>query len=254
MKVVSVTGINGGVGATTVVAGLASMLSARKWQVIVLDLSPHNTLRLHFGMPWDEGNGLVPQILSGKPWHEAAYLCENGVSFLPFGKCGEQDIATFNRQLRQEPDWLSSHLSELEDSDETIILIDCPRTEGPLRSQAHALSDQILVVMEAGPLSYAALAAPGTIFAATDAPKATYLLNSFNPTLTLDRDIAQLLRVEQGERLCPATIHRDEFVREALASKLSLDAYAPYSQAADDFTTLSIWLVAKFAHLELASA
>lgn len=251
MRVVSVTGIGGGVGATTVVAQLASAMAARGRHVIAFDFSPQNTLRLHFGMQWEDGKGLVPQVLSGAPWNEAAYRCENGVSFLPFGKCEEQDVAGFDRLLQQDTNWLSSKLGELDVQDDTYILIDCPRTGYALRSQAHALSDLILMVLAADTQSYVALSESQTGFAPEDTGKAVYLLNSFDPTLTLDRDIAKLLRVEQGERLCPVAIHRDESVREALASKLSLDAYAHYSQAAGDFADLSTWLVAKLAYQDI---
>ncbi len=251
MKVVSVTGISGGVGATTVVAQLAATLSARGRRVIAFDFSPQNTLRLHFGMQWEDSNGIVPQVLSGKPWNEAAYRCENGVDFLPFGKCDEQSVAGFDRLLQQNPNWLSSRLDELDADDDTCVLIDCPRAGYTLRSQAHALSDLILVVLEADTLSYAALSESRTGFAPGDAEKVIYLLNGFDPTLALDHDIAKLLRVEQGARLCSVAIHRDESVRETLASKLSLDAYAPHSQAAGDFAALSTWLVAKLAHQDI---
>ncbi|HXU92536.1 MAG TPA: cellulose biosynthesis protein BcsQ, partial [Gallionella sp.] len=213
MKVVSITGIRGGVGTTTVAAQLGSILSTRKRQVIALDFSPQNTLRLHFGMHWEDGNGLVPQVLSGAPWNEAAYRCENGVDFVPFGKCREQDIASFDRQLQQDPNWLPSRLGELEVDDEAFILIDSS-TCGALRSQAQARSDLILAVLEADTLSYAALAESKNLFAPDVAEKVVYLLNGFDPTRELDRDIAELLRVDLGARLCPVTIHRDESVRE----------------------------------------
>lgn len=249
MKVVSITGAAGGVGATTVAAQLASSLAARGRFVIVFDFSPQNALRLHFGMPWEDGNGLVPSVLSGKPWHEAAYRCENGVDFLPFGECGEQDTAAFGRLLLKEPDWLASRLGELDVDDDTFILFDCPRAGHELRSQAHALSDLVLTVAAADTASYAALAGSRDRFAPEDANKVACLINGFDPTRELDRDIAQLLRIEQGEHLCPVTVHRDESVREALASKLSLDAYAPHSQASVDYAALSTWLVARLVHL-----
>ncbi|BBI99544.1 cellulose synthase operon protein YhjQ [Ferrigenium kumadai] len=250
MKVVSITGISSGVGATTVAAQLSSILATRKWHVIAFDFSPQNALRLHFGMKWEDGNGLIPNVLSGKPWNEAAYRCENGVDFLPFGKCGEQEVAGFEHLLQQEQDWLESRLGELEADDSTCILIDCSHAGRAFRSQAHALSDLIFVVLEADTLSYAALAESPPVFAPDHAGKVIYLLNGFDPTRELDRDIAELLRVDIGVRMCPVTIHRDESVREALASKLSLDAYAPYSQASDDFAALSTWLVARLAHEE----
>lgn len=249
MRIVSITGIAGGVGATTVAAHLASALAARGRPVIVFDFSPQNSLRLHFGMPWEDNGGLVPQLLSGEPWHESAYRCENGVDFIPFGNCNERDIAAFERLL-QEPDWLASRLGELDAGDDTILLFDVPRESRGLRMQAHALSDLILAVMASDPLSYAALPKSREDFAPGGAGKVDYLINGFDPTRELDREVAQLLRTGQEVRLCPVTIHRDESVREALASKLSIEAYAPYSQAAGDYAALSTWLAARLAQLQ----
>jgi cellulose synthase operon protein YhjQ len=250
MRVVSITGISGGVGATTVVAELAATLVSRGRRTLAFDFSTRNTLRLHFGMAWNDSHGLAPQVLSGKPWNEAAYRCENGVDFLPFGKCNEQDAASFFCLLQQDADWLSSCLGQLDADDDTCVLIDCPATGSTLCPQAQALADLILVVLEADTLSYAAFAESQTGVAPEHAGKVFYLLNGFDPTRELDRDIAKLLRADLGQRLCPVTIHRDESVREALASKLSLDAYAPSSQAAADFAALSTWLVAKLANVE----
>lgn len=247
MRVVSVTGISGGIGTTTVVAQLASTLAALGRRVIAFDFSPQNALRLHFGMRLEEGNGLVPQLSSGSPWNEAAYRCENGVDFLPFGKSGEEDIARFHSLLQQDATWLSSRLGELAIDDDTWVLIDCPCTGHALRSQVQAVSDVMLVTLRADAMCYAALAGSAISQAPSDEKDILYLINAFDPTLALDRDIAKLIRAEQGSRLCPVAIHRDEAVREALASKLSVDTYAPYSQAAGDFADLATWLTARLA-------
>lgn len=247
MKIISFTGISGGCGTTTVTAQIAASLAARGRKIIVFDFSPQNSLRFHFGMKWEDGNGLIPQILSGRPWNEAAYRCENGVDFVPFGKCSEQDIVRFGQILQQNPGWLGSRLHELDVDNDTSILIDCPRNEYELRAQAHALSSLIIVVAQASTPSYAALADPHGCFAPENTHKVSYLINNFDPLLALDRDIAGLISVDQKAFLCPVIIHRDESVREALASKLSIDAYAPESQAAADFSDLATWLNARLA-------
>lgn len=248
MKTIAITGISGGVGATTVLAQLAAALTIRGRRVIAFDFSPQNTLRLHFGMPWEDGSGLVSNVLSGKPWHEAAFRCENKVEFLPFGQCSENEIADFYRLQHRNPSWLAARLAELETDDNTFVLIDCPRAGRALRVQAHDLADIVLMVLEADTQTYAALEQADSSLFPADTGKTVYLLNSFDPARVLDCDIAKLLRQKHGNHLCPVTIHRDESVREALASKLSLNEYAPHSQAAGDFSTLTTWLIAKLAH------
>jgi len=253
MRVISIAGTNGGVGCTTVAAQLAFCLAAQKHRVIAFDFSPQNALRLHFGMPWDDDTGLVPQTHSGKPWNEAAYCSESGINFIPFGKTSPQIKAEFTAKLEREPGWLSARLQELDEPDGTYVIIDCPQSDSALSAQAYAASDLVIVVMEPDTLSYAAFAATCAPPAATG-KLAVYLINGFDPTHPLDREISRVLRATPNNRLCPVVIHRDELVREALANKLSLNDYAPYSQTAGDFVSLTTWIIATFAHLRQAAS
>lgn len=254
MRVISISGMSGGVGGTTVAAQLAACLAAHNKRVIAFDFSPQNTLRLHFGMSWEDGCGIVPQIQAGKPWNEAAYRSENGVDFLPFGKITPQNAADFMAQLAREPEWLLSILQEMDEADDTYVIIDCPQMEYAIFAQVYAASRLVIFVLEPDTSSYAAFAeSSAKSTKLNEEKKVVHLLNGFDPTRALDRDIAQLMRTTPNNDLCPVVIHRDELVREALAHKLSLNDYAPYSQAAGDFTSLTTWVIATFAHLYSAS-
>jgi len=254
MKVISIAGISGGVGATTVAAQLAAGLVAHNQRVIAFDLSPHNALRLHFGMPWDDGSGLVPQVLADKPWNEVAYHGANGVDFFPFGKTTHQDSASFISRLAREPGWLNSRLQELDEAEDAYVIIDSPNTEHTLSSQAYAASGLAITVLEPDTFSFAAFIESRTAQSeAGNDKKTVYLLNGFDPTRALDRDISRLLRATPNNNLCPVIIHRDELVREALANKSCLNDYAPYSPAAGDFIALTTWVIATFAHFNSAT-
>lgn len=246
MKKIAISSIAGGAGTTTVVAELASALVARKQPVIAVDLSAQNTLRLHFGMEWNAPQGLLPQLRAGAPWHEAAYRCENGVIFFPHGHSSAQDRTDFAGLLQTEPDWLNTRLDALDTDDSTVILLDCPAScDSVVREHACRSADLVLTIISTDSVSYATLAD-----ARTQAPsdsKVRYLINGFDPTRKLDRDIARLMHSELEHALCPVRIHRDESVREALAYKLSVGVYAPYSQAAADFVALATWLSAKLS-------
>jgi len=252
MRVVSISGISGGVGGTTVAAQLSAYLVAHKQHVIALDLSPQNTFRLHFGMLWEDGNGIVPQIQSGKPWNEAAYHSECGVDFLPFGKASSQDTAAFTARLVREPGWLKSRLQELDDANNEFVIIDCPQFGHPLCAEAFSASELIIIVLGPDTQSYASFTESRDQHPLLEGKNITYLLNGFDPTRALDRDIAQLLHATPNNHLCPIVIHRDELVREALAHKLNLGDYAPYSQTAGDFIALTTWTIATFAHMHPA--
>jgi cellulose synthase operon protein YhjQ len=253
MRVISVAGISGGVGGTTVAAQLAACLVAHKQRVIAFDFSPQNAFRLHFGMPWADGAGLVPQILAGKAWNEAAYRSELGVNFIPFGKTTPQQTIDFNQFISQNSGWLASLLQDLDETDDTYVIIDCPKTEFALFEQAYTAAGLVLFVMAPDTLSYSAFVDSCNDPVLPESNKVAYLINAFDPTRDLDRDIARLMRKVQGKQLCPIVIHRDEEVREALANKLSLGDYAPNCKSAEDFVALTTWIIATFAHLKQAS-
>jgi chromosome partitioning protein len=248
LKRVVVTGICGGVGSTTVTAELAHHLLVSDKAALLLDFSPQNALRLHFGMAWSNRHGLAPQILAGRPWSEAAFQCENGVLFVPFGHCDHADLPRFYERLPRN--WLEARLDELDVGDERLILIDCPTSNNALYDESHALADLIVVVLDTDTLSYAALAESQIGIAPEYAEKTIFVVNKFDPSREIDRDVLQLLRLDIGAMLCPVMIHRDESVREAFACQLSVGQYEPASQAATDFAALSTWLVAKLTHLQ----
>ncbi|MFZ5503473.1 MAG: cellulose biosynthesis protein BcsQ [Pseudomonadota bacterium] len=252
MKVIAISGICGGVGGTTVAAQLAACLVAHNQQVIAFDFSPQNALRLHFGMAWEDGSGIVPQIQAGQPWSEAAYRSGSGVDFLPFGNVTPQDASEFTARLAQQPGWLPARLREIDGADNSYVIIDCPQTGHVLCAQARAAADLMIVVVEPDTLSYAAFTGDRSRYIPGE-KQAVYLINGFDPVRALDRDITRLMRVTPDNNLCPIVIHRDELVREALANKASVADYAPHSQAAGDFFALTTWVVATFSHAHSVS-
>jgi len=247
MKLVALSGICGGVGTTTVTAELAHHLQAREKTTLLFDFSPQNALRLHFGMTWNNRHGLAPQILAGRPWNEAAFRCENGVVFLPFGHCDYADLPRFYERIERTPEWLKARLDETEISDDGFVLIDCP-SSSVLYDESHALADLIIVVLDTDTLSYAALAESQIGIAPEYAEKTVFVVNKYDPAREIDRDVYQLLRQDIGNFLCPVMIHRDESVREAFACQLSVGKYEPASQSAADFGALATWLIAKLSN------
>lgn len=250
MNVIAVIGTSGGAGVTTVAAQLAAGLVAQRRHAIAFDFSPDNALRLHFGMDWEDETGLAPMVASGKPWNEAAFCSASGVDFIPFGKPDdERTIADFAHRLAAQPAWLASRLEELDMPAETYVICDCPRTEGALRSQALAAARLTLIVVTPDALSYAAARTTAEAALAQGARHVAFVLNGFDPARALDQDVATLMRTDFFSSLVPVVLHRDESLREALASKQSVFEYAPSSRATYDFSALAMWVVAHLSHL-----
>lgn len=256
MKVVAIIGANGGAGATTVTAHLAAALAAQNKSVLGMDFCPENFLRLHFGMLWNDGTGFAPQLLAGQPWHEAAFRSAGGVDFVPFGQLpSEAALQRLCDWFSRHPDWFGERLKEVQLPADTLVICDCPRLSATLSAQVLARADLVLVVMTPDAISYAA--ATQTLHAVMaegeGAPPASIVLNAFDPSRDLDRDIAALLRTGFQRALAPVTVHRDESLREALACKQTVFDAAPSSQAAYEFSALATWVVAHVHQLRQAA-
>jgi cellulose biosynthesis protein BcsQ len=69
-----------------------------------------------------------------------------------------------------------------------------------------------------------------------------YVLNKFDASLELHRDIQVSLEKVLGERLLPITLRRSDAVAEALAEGMTVIDYCPESGIAQDFIRLADWL------------
>ena len=72
--------------------------------------------------------------------------------------------------------------------------------------------------------------------------KCFYLLNQFDPSLTLHLDVRAMLQQRLGSRLLPVVVRRSAAVSESLAEGLTVIDYAPDSPAAEDYRHLADWL------------
>jgi cellulose biosynthesis protein BcsQ len=69
-----------------------------------------------------------------------------------------------------------------------------------------------------------------------------YVLNKFDSSLALHRDIKASLEGRLGERLAPVTIRRSDAVAEALADGMTVIDYCPDAGVAEDFQRLADWI------------
>jgi cellulose synthase operon protein YhjQ len=72
--------------------------------------------------------------------------------------------------------------------------------------------------------------------------KALYLLNQFDASSPLHRDVRALLQQQLGDRLLPFVLRRSSLVSEALAEGMTVIDYAPGSEVAADYHDLAGWL------------
>ncbi|MBV6272397.1 cellulose synthase operon protein YhjQ [Alcaligenaceae bacterium CGII-47] len=233
MTCLAFCGLRGGTGTTSTVAATGAALLSIGAKVLLIDLSPENLLRLHFGVPYVDRHGWGRSWLDGHTWHEAICDIQPGLGLLPFGGLTGAEHKnlpdTFQAFL---PAW-RDHLSTLADCYD-MVLIDTPageRNVWPLILECGLR----VITMEADPACFILL---------TSLPRHTYhhcLITRYDPHSRLQRDIRLSWQGQLGDVLLEQVIHRDESMAEALGQKQTVGSYCPDSLAARDASNLASW-------------
>ncbi|RCS59807.1 cellulose biosynthesis protein BcsQ [Parvibium lacunae] len=248
MKIVAVVSAKGGVGKTTVSANLCAALRQCGAAVVALDFDPQNALRLHFGVPHAEINGLSRSTLAAASWINAMYDTAAGVQVIPYGSVNEADRQRFEHHLEASPNWLIENLQKIGLTNDHVVVIDTPPGPSVYMQQALRAASVALVVVLADPASYATV--PGMevllhdyCYQRPDFLGSAYLLNQVDASKALNRDIVAAFRAHIPDRILPTSVHFDQGLTEALAYGQTVFQYAPHSQGAHDILTNAQWLV-----------
>lgn len=212
MITVALQGIRGGVGTTSIVAGLALAAWRQGTRVLAVDLCPDNQLPLHFGRPHDEacGWGLLADPVNS--WRSAIYCWRPGLDLLAqAGVAGPLSV-----------DWLSA----VEGYD--LVLLDLPADMTPVAST------RLLTVVNADANAHTRL------YRHVFVPHEDVVVTQFTSRRALQQDLLGLWG-EGGIPLLSIRLHRDEAMAEAMAAKLPVGEYAPDSLIAHELDALARW-------------
>ncbi|HDS0658782.1 TPA: AAA family ATPase [Escherichia coli] len=83
MAVLGLQGVRGGVGTTTITAALAWSLQMLGENVLVVDASPDNLLRLSFNVDFTHRQGWARAMLDGQDWRDAGLRYTSQLDLLP---------------------------------------------------------------------------------------------------------------------------------------------------------------------------
>lgn len=234
MAILGLQGVRGGVGTTSLTAALAWALQILGENVLVIDASPDNLLRMSFNVDFVHQGGWARSLLDGQDWRDAGLRYTSQLDLLPFGQLTAQE--------RENPQAWQETLGEIGSAIQALkasgryswISLDLPYGASPLTGQLVSLCDHTLAIAQVDAnchirLHQQALPAGAHI-----------LINDLRIGSQLQDDLYQVW-LQSQRRLLPIVIHRDEAMAECMASKQPLGEYRSDSLAAEEVLTLANW-------------
>ncbi|CCU24445.1 cellulose synthase operon protein YhjQ [Salmonella enterica subsp. enterica serovar Agona str. 57.A.08] len=234
MAILGLQGVRGGVGTTSLTAALAWALQILGENVLVIDASPDNLLRMSFNVDFVHQGGWARSLLDGQDWRDAGLRYTSQLDLLPFGQLTAQE--------RENPQAWQETLGEIGSAIQALkasgryswILLDLPYGASPLTGQLGSPCDHTLAIAQGDAnchirLHQQALPAGAHI-----------LINDLRIGSQLQDDLYQVW-LQSQRRLLPIVIHRDEAMAECMASKQPLGEYRSDSLAAEEVLTLANW-------------
>lgn len=234
MAILGLQGVRGGVGTTSLTAALAWALQILGENVLVIDASPDNLLRMSFNVDFVHQGGWARSLLDGQDWRDAGLRYTSQLDLLPFGQLTAQE--------RENPQAWQETLGEIGSAIQALkasgryswILLDLPYGASPLTGQLVSLCDHTLAIAQVDAnchirLHQQALPAGAHI-----------LINDLRIGSQLQDDLYQVW-LQSQRRLLPIVIHRDEAMAECMASKQPLGEYRSDSLAVEEVLTLANW-------------
>jgi cellulose synthase operon protein YhjQ len=233
----------GGVGKTTLAANVAHELTGCGLRVIALDLDPQNALRLHFGVPFEDGLGFTHLLAQQPDWRRYLRETPGGVSLLPYGSSGMDDALALSAAIAQTPGLIQRPVDDILSSPDTCLVVDTPPGPSPMLAAIVSRADLLLTVLLVDASSAALI--PGVEQGSTygngqtgrPGPVMGFVLNQFDPRTRLGGVIADAAARHLGDRLL-GMVYRDATVAEAVAAQRLLSNYAPASKAGHDIAAI----------------
>jgi cellulose synthase operon protein YhjQ len=226
-----VLSLAGGVGKTCLAATLGRVLSALGEHVLLTETAACGILPFYFG-----SRELRPGVVR---------------TFFPPGAFGEDcdaPVQMLNLQGDGSAGENGQHdplLGELlrNGRGTSRIVVDVATANRKWMSRLLSLRPTVVVPILPDMSSVACLGLLEALEAGSgNGEKAHYLLNQFDASSPLHRDVRAILQQQLGDRLMPFVLRRSTLVSEALAEGMTVIDYAPGSEVAADYHDLAGWL------------
>jgi len=244
MQVIAFISGKGGVGKSTLAANIAVALGQRHKKVLLIDLDPQNSQRLHLGLGPDEIAGLVREGIAPTSIFDSPF----GVQFIPFGRVTENELEEFEAQLKHHPNWVADGIDSLSESAFDFVILDTPPGPGEFLKQALQVAQRALVVLLADAASLATVPKIQSVVQEYTSERThftglSFLINQMPTSSKLGHQVRAALYASHPEQLVPVSIHKDPRVAHALAFERPVLHYEPGCKASLDIQYVADWLL-----------
>ncbi len=245
-RFVVVYSLAGGAGKTSLVANMGRALASLGEKVLLAEMTEQRLLPLYFG-----ASGLQANFVRSFPPPEGRP--DTPVNVIGYDAAGWETGREAGRATNLDRSERDTHAEMFEDilmhaRRADRVLIDLSVSCGWLAARMAWLCPRVLVPLAADMNSVVSLQAVERSFQAMQDGEGrplepVYLLNQFDASSALHREVREVLRGELGERLLPFSIRRSSGVGEALAEGTTVVDCDPESEVAKDYFGVAEWLL-----------
>lgn len=253
MKRIIITGIRGGVGATTIAANVAQALMLNGEGVHAIDARPDNFMRFHFAMDLLVQDGWAKRWLHHDSWKNAAYMSPHSLSFVPYGGLTLEEAVAFEHKLMSTSQGLLDVFSIQPERENhwQIILLPAVSELNEYYDELLASADMVLCVTKPDIQNYAYIQHNASFGVFSQRHQPYYLINGYQPQSDNSVDLSLVLKHELDKQCLPTFLHFDTSVPDACSQLNLVLNYAPHSQISQGINDVAFWLLTHFSAKEV---
>ena len=240
-NIISVLNHKGGVGKTTTVANIGAGLQRLGKRVLLIDIDPQANLTSHLYGEAAAGEHTIYGAMLGRyplPVIEILPGLDMVISTL--------DLSGVEIDLQNEPgrEYILRELIAPVQNDYDYILIDCPPSIGLITIFALSTSTHTIIPVEAGTF---ALIGMTKLFDIIDKVKSRLnkklssyriLITKYDNRKTIQREIAESIRVQYGNKVFQTAINANVSLEEATMARRSVFDVSPKSTGAANYLSV----------------